>query len=194
MSLEAAIAGRCSVRRYTPVNLSLEKIDQLFWPAQGITRDRWNRRAAPSVGGRQPLTFCVCRSDSIWDDYPQGHTMRQHLERDVGAELAEAAWRQGFVDESPCVLAGSAIYEPSVRRYDDRRRIRYVPMDAGHAPENLNLQAVALDLGSVSVGTVDDDAVKRVLALPNEETPMYLIPVRHRRGLAKPADHMVARG
>jgi SagB-type dehydrogenase family enzyme len=180
VSLETAIAQRRSVRRYGPATLSLKEIGQLLWSAQGITGKGSSRRAAPSAGGRHPLVFYVCRSDSIWRYYPQGHTMRQHLTRDVREDLAEAAWRQDFIGEAPCVFAVSAIYERTRERYQERAR-RYVPMDVGHATENLNLQAVALGLGSVSVGAFDDDAVKQVLALPDEEEPMYLIPVGHPR-------------
>ncbi len=181
MSLEAAIAQRRSVRRYGPASLTLKEIGQLLWSAQGITGRRSNRRAAPSAGGRHPLVFYVCRDDGVWRYYPQGHIMRQHMERDVREELAEAAWRQDFIGEAPCVFAVSAIYERTMDRYDERGKRRYVPMDVGHATENLNLQAVALGLGSVSVGAFDDDAVKTVLALPDEEEPMYIIPVGHSR-------------
>jgi SagB-type dehydrogenase family enzyme len=179
VSVEAAIAQRRSVRHYGPESLTLEEIGQLLWSAQGITGDRANRRAAPSAGARHPLIFYVCRSDGMWRYYPQGHTLALHVEQDVREELGEAAWRQRFIGEAPCVFAVSAIFERSTERYQERGRVRYVPMDLGHAAENLTLQAVALGLVSVSVGAFDDDAVKRVLALPDQEEPMYLIPVGH---------------
>lgn len=181
MSVEAAIAERRSVRRYGPANLTVEEIGQLLWSAQGITGKYSNRRAAPSAGGRHPLVFYVCLDDGIWRYYPQGHLLKQHLDRDVREELGQAAWRQDFIGEAPCVFAVSAVYERTMERYDERGRMRYVPMDAGHATENLSLQAVALGLGSVSVGAFDDDAVRQVLALPDDEEPMYLIPVGRRR-------------
>jgi nitroreductase len=36
---------------------------------------------------------------------------------------------------------------------------------------------VSLGLGTVPVGAFRDDAVKRVLGLPEDEEPLYLIPV-----------------
>jgi SagB-type dehydrogenase family enzyme len=179
VSVEAAIARRRSVRRYGPESLTLEEIGQLLWSAQGITGDHVNRRAAPSAGGRHPLVFYVCRSDGIWRYHPQGHSLTPHLERDVRDDLGEAAWRQRFIGEAPCVFAVSAVFERSTERYQERGRVRYVPMDLGHAAQNLTLQAIALGLVSVSVGAFDDDAVKRVLALPDQEEPLYLIPVGH---------------
>jgi SagB-type dehydrogenase family enzyme len=159
--------------------LTLDEIGQLLWSAQGITGHRENRRAAPSAGARHPLVFYVCRSDGVWRYHPQGHTLTLHLERDVREDLAESAWRQDFIAQAPSVFAVSAVFERSTERYQERGRVRYVPMDLGHAAENLTLQAIALGLVSVSVGAFDDDAVKRVLALPDQEEPMYLIPVGH---------------
>jgi SagB-type dehydrogenase family enzyme len=179
VSVEEAIARRRSVRRYGAEALTLDEIGQRLWSAQGITGDQANRRAAPSSGGRHPLVFYVCRSDGVWRYLPQGHVLAQHLGRDVREDLGEAAWRQDFIAQAPCVFAASAVFERSTERYQERGRVRYVPMDLGHAAENLTLQAVALGLVSVSVGAFDDDAVRQVLVLPAREEPMYLIPVGH---------------
>jgi nitroreductase len=55
--------------------------------------------------------------------------------------------------------------------------MRYIPMDAAHAAQNLLLQAVAMGLGGVPVGAFDDRSVALVLALPPQETPLYILPV-----------------
>lgn len=177
VSLEAAIAQRRSVRRYTPENLKLEQIGQLLWSAQGITGGRDVLRAAPSAGACHPLVFYVCRDDGLWRYHPETHSLTRHVEQDVREALAGAAWRQKFLAEVPCVFAISAIMERTTGRYGERGEIRYVPMDVGHAAENMLLQAVALGLAAVPVGAFDDDAVGKVLTLPGQEVPMYLIPV-----------------
>ena len=179
VSVEAAIAKRRSVRRYGPESLTLDEIGQLLWAAQGITGERESRRAAPSAGGRHPLVFYVCRSDGIWRYRPQGHSLTLHRDQDVREALGEAAWKQDFIGQAPCVFAISAVFERSTERYRDRGKVRYVPMDTGHAAENLALQAVALGLVSVAVGAFDDGLVQEVLALPSQEEPLYLIPVGH---------------
>jgi SagB-type dehydrogenase family enzyme len=175
VSVEAAIAQRRSVRHFAPPDLTLEQIGQLLWSAQGITGKGGSQRAAPSAGARHPLVFYVCRSDGVWRYHPRGHYLTQHLEHDVREALAEAAWRQDFIGEAPCVFAISAMFERTTERYQERGRVRYVPMDVGHAAENLLLQAVALELGSTAISAFDDDAISQVLALPEEEEPMYLI-------------------
>jgi len=55
--------------------------------------------------------------------------------------------------------------------------IRYVHMEAGHVGQNLYLQAVARGLGMVVVGAFYDDQVQKILRLPADHKPLYLIPV-----------------
>lgn len=50
-------------------------------------------------------------------------------------------------------------------------------MEAGHAAQNVYLQAVSLQLGTVVLGAFDDKDVKGVLNLSGRETPLYLMPI-----------------
>jgi len=43
--------------------------------------------------------------------------------------------------------------------------------------ENVFLQAVALNLGTVPIGAFTDDDVQKVLGLPKEVKPIYMMPV-----------------
>jgi nitroreductase len=54
-------------------------------------------------------------------------------------------------------------------------------MEAGHAAQNLYLQATARGLGMVTVGAFYDDQVQGLLQLPEEQKPLYIIPVGHPR-------------
>ena len=54
-------------------------------------------------------------------------------------------------------------------------------LEAGHATQNLLLQAVALGLGAVPIGAFDDGQVHEALHLSPGEAPLYLIPVGHPR-------------
>ncbi len=74
------------------------------------------------------------------------------------------------------VIAVGAVYERTGRKYGDRGR-RYVHMEAGHAAQNVLLQATALELAAVPVAAFDDDSVHEVLALPPATRPLYLVPV-----------------
>jgi nitroreductase len=54
-------------------------------------------------------------------------------------------------------------------------------MEAGHAAQNVLLEATALGLGAVPIGAFHDRSVHETLSLPKEEEPLYLIPVGHPR-------------
>ena len=58
-----------------------------------------------------------------------------------------------------------------------KRGENYVYIEVGHAAENLHLQAVSEGLGSVPVGAFSEDAVKKLLNLPEGFVPIYIIPI-----------------
>ena len=82
---------------------------------------------------------------------------------------------------SVLVFVVAAVYERTARKYGQERSPRYVHLEAGHAAQNLLLQAVALDLGAVPVGAFDDAGVRTALSLPADHQPLYLIPAGHSR-------------
>jgi nitroreductase len=48
-------------------------------------------------------------------------------------------------------------------------------MEAGHAAQNVHLQAESLGLGSVAVGAFDDASVSGILSLPDSLQPVYMV-------------------
>ena len=94
-------------------------------------------------------------------------------------QLCRAALEQSSISQAPVVFALAAVYERITAKYGERG-IRYAHMEAGHAAQNLLLQAIALGLGAVLVGAFEDGKVKRVLNLSRDEVPLYLIPVGKR--------------
>ncbi|HIQ04922.1 MAG TPA: SagB/ThcOx family dehydrogenase [Anaerolineae bacterium] len=183
MSLTEALAERRSHRAFRDQPLDLGQISQLLWAAQGITGKRHGHelRTAPSAGACFPLEVDVITVNGVSRYRPDGHVLVPRFSGDIRAALVQAAWDQEFLAEAPCTFAISAVYERTTQRYGPRGRDRYVPMDAGHAAENLLLQATALGLVSVPVGAFGDDAIARLLRLPPDETPLYLLPVGYSR-------------
>ena len=180
MTVAQAIEQRRSCRDYREDPLTLEQASGLLWAAQGITRPPY-LRAAPSAGACYPLQTYLIVAEGIFRFVPQECALLKIVDGDRRARLAQAAGGQGFVAQAPATIAFAAIYERTTRRYGDRG-FRYVYMDVGAAAENVHLQAEALGLGSVSVGAFHDDVVAKVLDLPREEEPVYLIPVGKRAG------------
>jgi SagB-type dehydrogenase family enzyme len=76
-------------------------------------------------------------------------------------------------------VALAAVMNRITGRYQ-QRGVRYAWMEAGHAAQNVLLQAAAMGLGAVPVGAFDDRAVQRILRMADEEEPLYLIPAGRR--------------
>jgi SagB-type dehydrogenase family enzyme len=176
-SLEEALAKRRSVRRFTADALTPEEISQLLWSMQGITRD-WGARTAPSAGALYPLEVYVATAEGLYHYVPQGHRTVLAPKLGLRQELWAAGLKQDWIREAPAVFVIAAVYARTAAKYGDRAK-RYVHLEAGHVAENLLLQAVALGLGGVPVGAFHDDKVQDALGLPEDQEPLYLIPVGH---------------
>lgn len=107
---------------------------------------------------------------------PDGHGLERTVEDEVRAELARAALAQASVAQAPANVVIAGVEERTAGRYGDRAE-RYVVLEAGHVAQNVALQAVALDLGSVPIGAFDDDDVAQLLGLDQGERPLYILPL-----------------
>ncbi len=174
--LSRAIALRRSVRSFSREPLTDVQIGQLFWACQGITDRGRNLRAAPSAGGIFPFKTYAVLAEGLFRYRPSSHSLRLVSSGDIRGELARAALGQEFVAMAPLTIGLAANSSEVNRHYGDRAR-RYTDMEAGHIAQNIHLTAVALGLGSVPVGAFDDRAVSRILDLPSNLEPLYLIPV-----------------
>lgn len=180
MSVEEALARRRSVREFSGKPLTYQQLGQLCWAAQGVTQ-RDGRRTAPSAGALYPLELYVVTVTGFFHYEPAKHVLQVLDRRDLQRELYRAALSQDSVREAAAVFVITGNYARTAGKYGSARSPRYVHLEAGHAAENLLLEAVVLHLGAVPVGAFDDAQVQKVLSLPMDEEPLYLIPVGYPR-------------
>ena len=178
MPLEGAISKRRSQREFMQKELDWAQIGQLLWAAQGITAKKWGYefRSAPSAGALYPMEIYVVSKEGLFHYLPSGHKLEVLNQKDLRNSLAGAALGQEPVREAPVVIVICTVYERVTRKYG-KRGIRYAHIEAGHVAQNVHLQAVALGLGSVSIGAFSDEEIKNVLSLPPDHEPLYIIPV-----------------
>jgi SagB-type dehydrogenase family enzyme len=183
-SVEEALARRRSIRAYSGANLTLEEVSQLLWAAQGITAP-WGGRTAPSAGALYPLELYVVVGDvegldkGVYRYSPEEHELEKVMDSDIRTELANAALGQSSVRDAAIDLVFTAVYERTTAKYRERG-IRYVHLEAGHAAQNVYLQAVSLDLGTVTIGAFVDSEVKQIMNIGEKEDPLYIMPVGRR--------------
>lgn len=189
ISVEKALSHRRSHRYFSKSIISAEKLSQVLWAAYGISCSihdypslRGGLRTAPSAGGCYPLEIYVLVGNvkqiepGVYKYLPEGHKIFRTVDKDIRNELAKAAWSQEMISEAPACLFYSAIFERATQRYGKRGRERYVCMDLGHSAQNVYLQMDALYMGTCAVGAFEDDKVREVMNLPEEEEPLYIMP------------------
>ncbi len=181
LTLEQTLHSRRSVREYRNEPLTLAELSQLLWAAQGVTHPE-GLRTAPSAGALYPLeVYAVVGAVNdlpadIYKYLPREHTLQKITEGDKRAELAQAALGQSCVGDAPLVIAITAVYQRTMKKYGERG-VQYAQVEAGAAAQNVYLQATALNLGTVFVGAFHDDEVAKVLQLSSNEKPVALLPV-----------------
>lgn len=180
-SLEDVLFQRRSVREFADAPISLGEAGQLLWAAQGET-DPEGLRASPSAGALYPLEIYLVAGavEGLEPGVYHYEVHRHQLEHVAGGDrrgrLAKAALGQSAVSGAAAVIAVGAVYERTTGKYGDRGR-RYVHMEAGHAAQNVLLQASALGLDAVPVGAFDDPAVHKAVGMTGGMEPLYLLPI-----------------
>jgi len=182
-TLEKALNGRRSVRDFSDKPLALENIAQLLWAAQGITHSR-GFRTAPSAGALYPLEIYAVIGDGaktdagIYHYRPKTHQIKPVAEGDQRKALCRAGLNQSAICNAPLSIVMTGVFERTTGKYG-KRGMQYVFMEAGHAAQNVLLQAESIGLGAVPIGAFDNKAVSRVLHLSESETPLYILCIGH---------------
>lgn len=187
-SVEEAIGKRRTVRDFTSAPITLQQLATLCWAGQGITSKEggFSRRSAPSAGALYPIFLYVAVGDKAVSEIPAGiykyilseHKLKLVVKGDQRRAVATASLEQMWMRHAAVNFIISADYSRITPKYG-RRGIQYAHFEAGHAAQNIMLEAVALDLASGIVGAFLDEEIKRVAGLPAGEEPLLILPVGH---------------
>ncbi|TBW58860.1 SagB/ThcOx family dehydrogenase [Marinobacter halodurans] len=188
--LETALASRSSCRRFARRLIPLESLSQLLWAGQGYDPET-HRRTAPSAKQAYPLQLQVVTGEvgelvpDVYRYDPLHHQLHATGIGDVRATLQSLATEdQPWLAQAPLVLAISANLSMMTHLFGEQppqgeRGIRYAYIETGAVAENLQLQATALELGSVIVGAFNDRGVGQALDLEAGFAPTALVCVGH---------------
>ncbi len=177
LSVEETLQRRRSVREYKKGALSLGEVSQLLWAGGG--RNLY-RRTIPSAGATYPLELYLVSGEieglemGFYHYIVSRHSLEKMKEEDLRRRLCRAALDQRMIERAPANLIIAADYHRTTGHYG-QRGVRYVHMEVGHMGQNISLQAVALNLGTVMIGAFSDKEIKEILGI--EEDPLYIIPV-----------------
>ena len=178
-AVERALIARRSVRSFGGSALTLAETSQVLWAAQGVTHAS-GLRTAPSAGALYPIELHLVVGNvqqlatGIYRYDPWQHALVRHVREDKRLMLAKAAYDRNWIAGAQAIVAVTSVPARSAPKYGERS-VRYTYMEAGHATQNVLLQATALDLAATAVGAFDDAGMGAVLGLPACEHPLYLI-------------------
>lgn len=181
VSVERALRERRSIREFGDAPITLEQLSQLLWAAQGTT-SRQGFRTAPSAGALYPLELYVLAGNvdglpaGLFRYRPRDHSLLSVASDDRRKKMQRAALGQEWVGHNAVLIVFCSVDSRTTAKYG-RRGVRYIHIEVGHAAQNIMLQVQALGLGSAVVGAFDDDSVAKILELPENERPLYLLPV-----------------
>ncbi|TVR86350.1 MAG: SagB/ThcOx family dehydrogenase [Spirochaetaceae bacterium] len=182
VTLEQALSERRSVRAFQDTPVDLETVSQLCWAAQGISDKARQLRTAPSAGALYGLDTYIAVGNAhgldagLYRYEPGGHELLLQEHGDVRQAIAEAALGQQWIADAPLVFLIVGVPERLAYPYRDRAE-RYTLLEAGHAAQNLALQAVARELATTVVGAFSDSDLRELLGVPSSHIPLYVIPV-----------------
>lgn len=182
MSVEKAISQRRSTRSFRDEPITLDQVSQILWAAQGITEEQRKFRAAPSAGATYPLEVFLVSGmveglePGVFRYMPLNHSLSRVLDGDKRQDLYNQALRQPAIRSAPAVVVIAGVFKRTTGRYGSRGE-QYVYMEVGHAGQNIHLQAESLGLGTVVIGAFDDSGVQKVLGLPGDMIPFYIMPI-----------------
>ncbi len=185
MTVEETIKKRRSIHNYSQKPISKKQLSQLLFAAQGITGKMYGKalRTAPSAGALYPFEIYVIANNV--QDLRQGiyhysvldHTLELVRPGDFRRQITDAGLSQQMLGDAGATFVLSAIFDRVCYKYGERG-YRYVYMEAGHISQNIYLQAVSLELGSVCVGAFSDERVNKLIDVDGvNEAVIYLHPV-----------------
>lgn len=179
--LERILNGRRSVRDFRNSALSSNELGQILWAAQGVSNPA-GLRTVPSAGALYPVELyaIVKGADEvragIYHYLTSQHALSPLAQGDYEAEFSAAALMQDWTKRAGLILVVAANYARTTTKYGKRGR-RYVAIEAGHAVQNVYLQAVSLGLGATEVGAFRDAAVAALVQLPADHQPVTSVVV-----------------
>jgi nitroreductase len=149
MDLFEAIEERVNVKVYDKRDVPEELIAQILHAGT----------LAASAGDIQPWEFIVVK------------------DKTKKTEISLACLRQKHVEDAPLLIIVCANLEKVAIKFGDRGKNLYAIQDTGAAIQNMLLAAHGLGLGASWVHAFEEEAIKRILKIPDRLRPVGVLAI-----------------
>ncbi|MBZ5542639.1 MAG: nitroreductase family protein [Acidobacteriia bacterium] len=164
MPLMQALKARHSTREFKPDRLPAQVLSNLLWAAFGVNRPDSDKRTAPSAMNWQEVAIYVATADGLYVYDAKANRLNPVLNEDIRA----ATGTQDFVKGAPVSL----VYVADLAKTHDAGRdeqMLYTAVDTGAIVQNVYLFCSSEGLATVVRGSVDREALTKVMKLrPNQ--------------------------
>jgi SagB-type dehydrogenase family enzyme len=170
LSLEEVLIKQQAVSRFTEQPLSFPQIGQLVWAAQLITE---SQKTQPTPAAYH-INLYVAAHDGLFLYHPDEHTLEGIIREDMRKKMSAAAPNKEAVAGAPCgiIVAGSP--GKNAARYGGKAQ-KFMLLDAGRIVQNVHLQALSLELASLTIADFNTNKLRKICRLPQDIEPIYLI-------------------
>lgn len=152
------------------------QIGQLAWAAQGQRSFQSNSLTTPAQA-TSPIKLYIATHEGLFLYVPDENSLQQMIDQDIRGSLAGAA---APMSESVATAGCSFIITAPTRslasqRSNNNRNSMY--LQAGQIAQNIRLQAVCLEMGSLAINNFNKRGVNTACKLPRNNEPLYIISV-----------------
>ncbi|PCK02574.1 MAG: hypothetical protein COA42_22040 [Alteromonadaceae bacterium] len=187
---------RATQRRFLPTPLSLADISNLLEPALGVQRranstahpkESLGFRPYPSGGGLYPIEFYILAKRveghaPFVAHYSPSNNSLTMLHRDLSPEALDEPfiYTDAQQKNNAMVLVMTSLTERSATKYGDRG-YRLALIEAGHAAQNICLNAEAMNLGTAAWAGFYDEDIEKLIGIDGvNESVVHTLLIGHR--------------
>ena len=186
-SLENLLKVRRTCRVISKKKVDLQSISQMLWALYGINDDEresekeFYHHTVPSSGHAFPLVVYAIWSDGFYEYKPVDHKLHLIRNEDLRKKLGyEELYdlNRNSIRKAPITIlltVNNDVIMKITPLMEDA--LKYAYLEAGHAAQNLILQALALGLGTTTITSFNVAIVYQILKIPLNHRPIYILPI-----------------
>jgi thiazole/oxazole-forming peptide maturase SagD family component len=180
--LGSLLLKRESVRSFSGESVNFQSIINMLWAAYGRQGSGGPHKTVPSAGALYPLLIHVALFQSTGDLQPGlyrvsfGHVGAVGFHPISGDtdRLSRAFYNPLRLEKTHGVIVISGSFRITGQKYGNRSLL-YVPLEAGHAAQNIHLVAVEQGLATLEMGGFSDILLGQAIDLPKQYQPLIAV-------------------
>lgn len=182
MPVFEALGGRASAKGpdfAAMGEIPLEKLSTILWAATGLNRGEkgWT---VPMAKGMEPyVRIYVVGAEGVFLYDWKNHALKEMSKEDIRGRIG----RQDYIAKAPSTLIFVSDDGALSKEYKDDDTVEeFAAVAVGAMTQNVYLASGALGIGTRYVYSAQDDAIEKILNLPDDDEVLCIMPMGLRSG------------